>query len=233
MFSCNVLRTFTRSVAVAGAIVIGFASTNAFADSVNVFLTARTGSGDEVGVAVNLLDVGGDVKFSAEVQEIPGLIPGEGDILALWFDVASSVNLANVTHAAPYDPPSLEFKITGFEKGHDTIGSAPWGGNPNINGMPAPFDASTKYDMAIKIGSNGAPPGDYFPKISFMFTNISVADFVGGRMAARVTSIGDTGDSGKYAAWVPDNPPVVPTPSAALGGLALLGFAGLHRRKMA
>jgi hypothetical protein len=56
-------------------------------------------------------------------------------------------------------------------------------------------------------------------------TNLSVADFAGptNRFAARVTSIGaNNAASGKYAANAP--PVLVPTPTAAIGGIALLAL---------
>ena len=189
---------------------------------------------DAVGVDLNIVDTTGGVQVTATITDIASLSLGSGDILALWFDVSPAANLALVNYSDPYDPANLN--VTGFVKGpgpntHDTIGSAPFGGDgPNIDGLAAPFSASTKYDMAIRLGTSGMSP-DFYPSASFKLTNLTAADFgsVGNRFAARVTSIGSSssGASGKYAGYGdfdPDTVTVVPTPTAAMGGLALLGL---------
>jgi hypothetical protein len=204
------------------------------ADTLNVFLYEKTNSdadANAIGVEVNLQDVAGGVILTATIRDLPSLTLGEGDILALWFDVNSAVNLANVNHSAPYEPSDLN--VTGFVKNHNMVGSAPFGGGPNINGMPGEFSATTqKYDVAIRFGTNGMGV-DYYPTVSLKLTNLTVADFEQSRFAARVTSIGEDNEgSGKYAG-IGETPPIVPTPTAAMGGLALLGALALMRRRHA
>ncbi len=214
-------------VAVA-AFAISAAGTSARGDVINAFLYELTNNGfdsNSVGVEIKIEDVSGGVQVTASVLKIPDMTLGSGDILALWFDVDPAVNLASVNYSAPYDPSDLN--ITGFVKGHNAVRTAPFGGNPNINGMPAPFNAN--YDIAVKLGTNGAST-DFYPTASFKLTNLTTSDFTESRFAARVTSIGTSGDSGKYAGFA-EQPPVVPTPSAALGGLALAGLISLRRRR--
>ncbi len=228
IFSCRAL----AFVAFAAVVVTSAFASPARADVINAFLLELTNNefdANSIGVDIKIQDITGGVQFSATLREIPGLDPASGDIFALWFDVAPSVNLANVNPSSPYEPSDL--MITGFVKGHDSIGSAPWGANPNINGMPNPFSAGagSRYDVAMRFGGNGAANG-YYPHISFKLTNITTADFLASRFAARVMSIGDNDESGKYAGLI-EQPPVIPTPSAALGGLALAGMGILRRRR--
>ena len=212
---------------------------SASANTVTAFLTEQTNSdpaSNAVGVELTIADTTGGVQVTATVRDIPTLILGEGDILAIWFDIAAAVNLASVTYSAPFDPANLN--ITGFVKGHNTVGSAPFGGNPNINGMPSPFSAATPYDIAIRLGTNGMA-ADFYPSASFKLTNVTAADFSssGNRFAARVTSIGpDNQASGKYAGYPGVNPGPgpnpVPLPTAAGSGLALIAALAIRRKRI-
>jgi hypothetical protein len=212
---------------------------SAQAGTINAFLTEQSGSNgdaDTIGVKLNIVDTTGGVQVTATVLDIGDLSLGSGDILALWFDVSSTTNLALVNYSDPYDPSNLN--VTGFVKGHNTVGSTPFGGgSPNISGLSGTFSASTKYDLAIRLGTDGMIP-DYYPSASFRLTNLTVADFgsLTNRFAARVTSVGsDDRDSGKYAGFLnPGNSDLtaVPTPTAAMGGLALFGFLSLCRKRI-
>jgi hypothetical protein len=221
-------------------VALGLLCASARAGTINAFLTEASGSNgdaDTIGVKLSIVDTTGGVQVTATVTDIASASLGEGDILALWFDVSSTANLALVNYSDPYDPANLN--VTGFAKGHNTIGSAPFGGGgPNIGGLSGSFSASTKYDIAIRLGTDGMS-SDYYPSASFKLTNLSVADFgsLTNRFAARVTSVGsDHQDSGKYAGFLDlktsNLVTAVPTPTAAMGGLALFGFLSLCRKRI-
>lgn len=228
-----------RKLSVAGIVLgagawIGLMASPASAGTVTTNLFALTGSGDEVGVKVTVDDsVLGGVQVTAEVLATPDLLlDANGDILALWFDFGPGADYSVLNSQSsikpPFDPANLGTKITGYQASENGVATDVF--SNSMKNIPSPFGGP--YDAAISFGSGGASPGDYFPKISFRWEGLTAAQFEFQRILGRVTSVGlgdDMEDSGKYGG-MGSSLVVVPTPSAALAGLMLMGGTLLRRR---
>lgn len=183
------------------------------ADSLNVFLLEKAGSGSdsddsEVSSRVGLRGA----LLSAAIPELGVFDLGSSGILARWFGSNSANNTAVMDFTTAY-------------AGSSSLNAANFGGSSGgaSAGFPgAPGSSTTTGESAIQFGTTdiGLEP----PSVSGELIKLNGASFINDRFA-QVTGIGGGGGSSSDTP-----PPIVPTPTAALGGLALLGALALGRR---
>ena len=145
----------------------------------------------------------------------------QGDILALFLDIAdTSFNTSTLT-ATSFIPTAITGGVTVF----NAPGGTSLGGNANVNGT------GFQFDVGIETGQNGGNQGfNQLVMFDLMGTGLSTSTF-GQDFGLRVQSIaGATIFAGGSSKLIGNPGPIIPTPTPnpipSPGTLALLG-AGL------
>lgn len=174
--------------------------------------------------ALSLEDAGVDtVNVTINIADPINVGLTEGDILALFFDIADSTFDTETLAATSFNPGAIEGGVTVFPAGDGTS----LGGNANVNGT------GFQFDVGIETGQNGRSQGfNQLVMFDLMGTGLSTGTF-GQDFGLRVQSIDGTGTDffAEGSSMLIGNPgPIIPTPNPnpipTPGTLALLG-AGL------
>lgn len=219
-----------RLPACLAAISFGWAAAPADASSVlainvgtNVSGAMQTSGGASAEVMATITDLPNSYQFTLEV--VPESVSGNiGDLRGFFFhtqtDNQAFLDTFTVTSSATHP----------FDATFSTNGVTNLGGGNNVNGLVA-----VGFDVGIDVGTPGIGSDDVR---TFTFNlNYTGADrglelFADQLFAVRLTSVGQEGGSrgGSSKIKTPATH-IVPTPSAALGGLAMLGILGGVRRR--
>lgn len=147
----------------------------------------------------------------------------QGDILALFFDIADANFDPNTLTATNFDPAVITGGVTVFA----APGGTSLGGNANVNGTGITFD------VGIETGQNGSSQGfNQMVMFDLMGTGFSTATF-GTDFGLRVQSISGADLFAAGSSKLIGHPPTdVPEPATlALLGVGLAAFGLRSRRK--
>jgi hypothetical protein len=221
--------------ALGAAALLMSAAAPASADSITIKFTRviePLGLSEEDQVAGQLFvivadtDENGDTLASGQVRFSFGNDVGvQSSISEIYFDDGTLLDIAELIN---------DDDFTAFVPGEGSPGNLPGGEN-----LDPPFETTAGFlaDAQGNPGNGVDKAGELVHIIFDLKDNQDYADVLnaiklggaegGLRFGLHVRSIGENEDSASYV-----NIPVVPTPSAALGGLALMGLALCARRRI-